>query len=734
MPSVYFHTNDAGIDIEDTIKKLMEVEREPIKRYQEIIHNNNQKVKAWKTIKKDCKDLQEAIRKLYGFRAPFNRRSLESGIPGAVSGTVKNGAKVDERKLEILSLASKHKIASDLFNPQTQIKPGSFSIQAGEQEITHNWKGGSAEKLASEIQDTFSEILKTFTNKIDADNHRLILESRIEGEKGRIIFNDQNGILSDLGLLKNVDETVEIKELLFEKPLMESYQPEVLSGPNSEWNLLSNGLKLKMNGPLGKRFIVPGKKSLPPNTKIYLKWFVDLSSDKEEKVVKPVKKATKADDKKDLKEFIDKDKSPDKISVGPREKIIINGIELEGYDVDRFRQKAKLEEEKKIETEQPKKEPVKTETPAFSLILAGKKNVSSKELEIHNSATSKDGAVQYDDPIWGKVKCDTAIKPEGGLIECTFLGLNQGNVPQGDIIFAVNSDKKVLFYRPILKIPKKGGKHQPKNVLTDAENARFKLDGVEMERPQNKNLKDVIDGVSLNLNQTTSGPFTVKINAQIEDAKKYILTFIEMYNKFLRNGRKFGKAAQGVGLGDSRKRKLESGILIGDSTLRRLLFVVQNSVNRAYPSKTAPHYRILPAIGISTGKIGTPWKDIKAGLLVVDEEKLNDALTNGSLSVKELFNSDNNGDGRLDDGVAFQLISNLKPYTRSVGGLLVIRIDSLNDQIDDTHKRIDKHEEYLVNYEMKTRQKFKAMESAIKKSKSVSDYLKNYNPNRQKEK
>jgi len=265
--------------------------------------------------------------------------------------------------------------------------------------------------------------------------------------------------------------------------------------------------------------------------------------------------------------------------------------------------------------------------------------------------------------------------------------------------------------------------------MVEASNARFKMNGIELERERNNNIDDVLSGVNLTLKQKSEGPFTLNVKSESGTAKEDILAFVEAYNNYLETALGAGKVSQGLLVNDARKRKLESGILSGDSTLRRLTTNLKGLMIRAYPAKTKPHYKVLASIGLHTGDIGASWSDIRRGLLQVDDKKLEAALSQHPLSVKELFSLDTNGDKRIDNGVAYQVILTLKPYTR-YKGLIDSKTGLIRDQNTDINKQITKHEEYLIKYEDKMRSKFRAMETALRKSKSMSDYLKNNNPNK----
>ena len=170
--------------------------------------------------------------------------------------------------------------------------------------------------------------------------------------------------------------------------------------------------------------------------------------------------------------------------------------------------------------------------------------------------------------------------------------------------------------------------------------------------------------------------------------------------------------------------------LVGDNSLNRIVYQLRDRVSRSYPATLDPKLKVLPMIGVNTGEVGAKWNDIKEGFLMVEEPKLDEVLEKSPESVREYFGSDTNSDGTVDDGLAYTLDNDLKPYTRISGNILKSKIKMLRDLIADNQKRIVSHASKVEKFESKMRIKFQGMEAAIKKSKGEQEYLKNYNPNR----
>jgi flagellar hook-associated protein 2 len=86
------------------------------------------------------------------------------------------------------------------------------------------------------------------------------------------------------------------------------------------------------------------------------------------------------------------------------------------------------------------------------------------------------------------------------------------------------------------------------NRIQKADDADFKYNGVEIQRPSNK-VEDLIPGVTINLNST--GSSTVEIKSNIDEITKSIQKFVADYNKMVSNLQSltaFDKESGNVGL------------------------------------------------------------------------------------------------------------------------------------------------------------------------------------------
>ena len=103
----------SGVDTDSIINKLIEVESQPIKQLQRDKVLNNQKKEALRKLSSQLKELDAKARELYGFRAAYDEKKAISSDPSVIEATASKHADSGSTKIEVLQLASNHKISTD---------------------------------------------------------------------------------------------------------------------------------------------------------------------------------------------------------------------------------------------------------------------------------------------------------------------------------------------------------------------------------------------------------------------------------------------------------------------------------------------------------------------------------------------------------------------------------------------------------------------------------------------
>jgi len=163
----------------------------------------------------------------------------------------------------------------------------------------------------------------------------------------------------------------------------------------------------------------------------------------------------------------------------------------------------------------------------------------------------------------------------------------------------------------------------------EAKDALLKVDGLDVTVSSNK-VTDVIPGVTLDLLETDVGkPSTLKIELDTLQLTATVGTFVGGFNNLLDtlNDLSFYNV-------DTK----ESGKLNGDATLRSVEAQLREYVISAVPglrpvidTSTETHYVSVSMLGITT--------DATTGKLKVDDEKLQDVISEDYKAIEKIFNA-----------------------------------------------------------------------------------------------
>ncbi|HKJ95929.1 MAG TPA: flagellar filament capping protein FliD [Gammaproteobacteria bacterium] len=151
-----------------------------------------------------------------------------------------------------------------------------------------------------------------------------------------------------------------------------------------------------------------------------------------------------------------------------------------------------------------------------------------------------------------------------------------------------------------------------------AQDANLVVNGLSVTRPSN-DISNLLDGVSLTLNSTTTGSARIDVSQDVGAVKKKIQSFVDGFNKLQ-------KQIDQIAGYDAEKK--QGGILQGDATVRTINSRLRRMVTSVLPVLNGGAVRSLADLGITTDRNGQ---------LTVDSAKLDDALANHFDEVGALF-------------------------------------------------------------------------------------------------
>lgn len=203
-------------------------------------------------------------------------------------------------------------------------------------------------------------------------------------------------------------------------------------------------------------------------------------------------------------------------------------------------------------------------------------------------------------------------------------------------------------------------------VLQTAQNAEFKINGMNVSRANNNDLSDVVDGVTLSLAGDAEGKSArLSVSANADKALGLMNTLVSKFNATLVHLK--DKMAS-TSKTENGKTTYTRGALGGETVFSNFRTDMLYRMSRSYTN--SGNYRRLEEIGLSFDK------DMK---LTLDSSKFSDAIKNNTSDLAAL----------LDESMG-EINTLLSRYTGS-SGLLTRTLSSIETQGKDYDQRIAKY-------------------------------------------
>ena len=240
-------------------------------------------------------------------------------------------------------------------------------------------------------------------------------------------------------------------------------------------------------------------------------------------------------------------------------------------------------------------------------------------------------------------------------------------------------------------------------VSVEAQDAELTVNNVEIKSSTNT-ISDALEGITLNLNDVTSGNQTLNITQDTSKATTAISNFVTAYNTLLdqfNSLTKYTAVETGADTQDS-----SNGALLGDSTLRTIQTQIKSMLTNNASSST---YKTLAQIGVTS--------DPSTGELTLDSDKLKTELTKDPAGVKEMIL----GDGKTT-GITTKLATNLTSWLSSTGSIQSAKdgvsktLNNLTEQYNNMNTRIN-------NLIARYKEQFTQLDVTMSSLNSTSDYL-----------
>ena len=249
---------------------------------------------------------------------------------------------------------------------------------------------------------------------------------------------------------------------------------------------------------------------------------------------------------------------------------------------------------------------------------------------------------------------------------------------------------------------------------TKGQNAKFTLDGIEMERNTNTPT-DVVDGVTFTLKKADpTKTITLGLTNDTDKELSAVKDFVSQYNSVM------SFLSEKMDVGDPSKSDNTTGALAGDSTLISLQSKLQSTV---LGGKSVD--------GISASTLGLSVD--RNGTLSLDETKFKAQLAKNPNAVKDFFFKDTStkyATEKTGTGYTADFKEVLDRYTSTKSGsegVISLRKSSYQSEIKDYNKQIERITEQIATKRARYVTMFTNLDTAIGNLQSQFSYFQSQN-------
>jgi flagellar hook-associated protein 2 len=291
--------------------------------------------------------------------------------------------------------------------------------------------------------------------------------------------------------------------------------------------------------------------------------------------------------------------------------------------------------------------------------------------------------------------------------------------------------KSIRLYDPATR-----GDYRPVQPLSTAQDAELLLNGIPLSRNSNT-IDDAVPGITFTLLKAGEQKIKLTVEPDLEKIKDALISFVGTYNRQIaqiniltRNDEAVLNEITYLEENEREKAREKLGLFQGDISLMQMKNTFQSIMMNPYPTRRGRDLSLLSQIGISTNAqaAGSRSFDITKlrGYLEINEAVLDSSLKKDLQAVKDLFGYDTDGDLVPDTGVAVAMDTFIRPHVQT-GGIIPMKISTLDTQIKTTNRQIESYNQYLTRYEQDLKRKYGSMESALNSLEKSSAALESFN-------
>ena len=672
----------------DTVEKLMKIERIPLTREQNQLESLKTEKNAWRDINTKLSSLRDNTKTLYSFENPFNSKLTSSTEEYAITAEANRSASLQSFKVDVIQAASSDRFLTDELENDFKVPVGTYTYKVGEKQITFNWKGGTLKDFSNAINKRGNNIIKASIIGASAGNKSLLIEAVPTGKENRLIFEDDAKTFAfDSGMVDKIKsqtqtfassqtEILPVNKIEYDEPV---YMPP-LSLTNTKYDEEKQTATVEPRGAYQVK--VPEK--ILRDTDLHLQFTI---TQKETEDITP-----------EINKTLIQPELPDAGTAEYGGIIISNNLSDTNLN---------------LPPEPPAPlEPVKTNSILYAVMEDG------SEKEIPYNPTEDGKAAQI----------DVKLSEYPGLKAIAVRNLNTGTSYEISSFTALDPVKDLGY--------------GPKHPVSTADDAIIKYEGITITRSSNK-IDDVVPEITLNIHDKTEKTATIAVKPDTEASKAAIIEFVGKYNQAVaelnilsQNKQEIIDELDYLSPEEKEAEQKKLGLFQSDFSLTNIKSNMSSTLAARYLFSDTAEITMLSQLGIATnagGYSGGYSQSKLRGYLEIDEKKLDDAISNHLDDIKMLFGYDSDGDLIVDTGIAYKLDKQISAYTQT-GGILAMKTSSLDSKIKSSESKISKLENQMAKKEAELRNKYSQMEGSLNSLEAQQNTISNFTKQQQNQK
>lgn len=672
----------------DTVEKLMKIERIPLTREQNQLESLKTEKNAWRDINTKLSSLRDNTKTLYSFENPFNSKLTSSTEEYAITAEANRSASLQSFKVDVIQAASSDRFLTDELENDFKVPVGTYTYKVGEKQITFNWKGGTLKDFSNAINKRGNNIIKSSIIGASAGNKSLLIEAVPTGKENRLIFEDDAKTFAfDSGMVYKIKsqtqtfassqtEILPVNKIEYDEPV---YMPP-LSLTNTKYDEEKQTATVEPRGAYQVK--VPEK--ILRDTDLHLQFTI---TQKETEDITP-----------EINKTLIQPELPDAGTAEYGGIIISNNLSDTNLN---------------LPPEPPAPlEPVKTNSILYAVMEDG----SEKEIPY---TPAEDGKA---------AQIDVKLSEYPGLKAIAVRNLNTGTSYEISSLTALDPVKDLGY--------------GPKHPVSTADDAIIKYEGITITRSSNK-IDDVVPEITLNIHDKTEKTATIAVKPDTEASKAAIIEFVGKYNQAVaelnilsQNKQEIIDELDYLSPEEKEAEQKKLGLFQSDFSLTNIKSNMSSTLAARYLFSDTAEITMLSQLGIATnagGYSGGYSQSKLRGYLEIDEKKLDDAISNHLDDIKMLFGYDSDGDLIVDTGIAYKLDKQISAYTQT-GGILAMKTSSLDSKIKSSESKISKLENQMAKKEAELRNKYSQMEGSLNSLEAQQNTISNFTKQQQNQK